>query len=49
MSGLMKNGCLLLVEGGILVRVECVVLGEMRFVWECGIDELGVKERGEER
>ena len=27
MSGLMKNGCFLLLEGGILVRVECVVLG----------------------
>ena len=28
MSGLMKNGCFLLVEGGMLVKVECVVLGE---------------------
>ena len=27
MSGLMKNGCGLLFEGGILVRVECAGFG----------------------
>ena len=27
MSGLMKNGRLLLLEGGILVRVECAGFG----------------------
>ena len=40
MSGLMKNGCLLLLEGGVFVKVECAGFGErMRLVWECGIDE----------
>ena len=49
MSGQMKNGCFLLLEGWILVRVECAVLGEDEVVWECGIGEWSVKERGEER
>ena len=28
MSGLMKKGCFLLLEGGMFVKVECAGLGE---------------------